>query len=223
MNIAIFDFDQTLSEGYSRYELGYAMEKAGMIKPGLQAEVEALETSYHDGQISYNQKYQDDKKIFSKYYEGINRVEMERFLRDQFNLEERIFPWAKGLISSLQDKQYITIVISGCWDFIIEEAQEILQFDTFFASSFEIKEGLVTANYNRIIDYKMKDYYSSQLLDDAEKSIGLGDSEADLVFLRKVKNGFLFEPAPDALRLSSNDNLKVVNRENVIKEIGKIV
>lgn len=223
MNIAILDFDNTLYQGYSRYELGIAMEHAGMIHKGFQNEIEDLQRKYDDGQISYNEKFDQDKAIFSKYYNGVNQVETEKFLRDDFEFESLMMPWAKPAIEMLHNHDYIVVVVSGCWDFIIEFAQEILDFDTFFASSFEVKEGYITENYNRILDSKTKKVYSTELLKDAEKSVGIGDSTADLVFLEMVDTGLLYEPRTDAVNAVTSERVVLVNGMDVLEKLEGVL
>jgi HAD superfamily phosphoserine phosphatase-like hydrolase len=223
MKLTILDFDNTLSEGFSRYELGYAMEEIGMIKHGLKAEIEELQLQYEEGQISYNTKFDDDKKIFSKYYEGVSKLETERFLRDEFDLESKIFPWSKDLIAKMREEDYLVVVISGCWDFVIEYAQELLEFDSFFATSFKIETGLFTNEYTRIIDHKKKEVYSKQLLTEATKSIGIGDSAADLEYLKLVDHGFLIDPKQDAIDQITTSSIKITNSDNIVQLVEAVL
>lgn len=219
MQIALLDFDYTLFDGYSRYELGYIMEEEGVIAQGFSEEVKALQTAYEDGQLSYNQKFADDKKIFSQYYKGVRRADITKFLHEKFEWDKYFYPHSSKLITNLRDHGYLTVVISGCWDFILEEAESLLDFDTFFSSSFKEKDGLLTEEYATILDFHNKREFSSEILSNATASIGVGDSVADFEYLSLVDHPFLFEPRADAVEAAKGKNYKIVNRENILEQV----
>ncbi|WKZ31032.1 MAG: HAD-IB family phosphatase [Candidatus Dojkabacteria bacterium] len=223
MKIAVLDFDYTLFEGYARYELGYLMEEEGIINHGFSDEVKALQTAYEDGQITYNQKFADDKAIFANYFNGIRRADVTKFLHDHFDWDKYFYPHSSKLITTLKEHGYLTVIVSGCWDFILEEAQEMLDFDTFFCSAFKEKEGMLTNEFATILDYQSKREFSGQILAEATHSIGLGDSVADFEFLNLVNHPFLFEPRSDAIEASKGKNYIVVNRGDALEKIGAVL
>ena len=219
MKIAILDYDDTLSTGIMRYQLGIEMEKAGLIAKGFSSEITELQDSYENRKISYNEKFSEDKKIFTRYYTGVKRLDMVRFLEERYGLEKYIKPWAAKLINQLKQLGFLTVIISGSWDFIIEEAQKYLDFDSFFASEMEFADGKFTGRYKRILDYKAKELYSKQTLHGSDFSIGLGDSQADLSFLQHVDKGFLYLPDERVLEASLAQKLTTVNDKNIINSI----
>lgn len=219
MKIAIFDYDDTLSSGVMRYQLGIEMEKAGLIRSGFTLEINELQDDYDNEKISYNEKFAQDKKIFSRYYKDVKRVDIVRFLEEEYDLKQYIKPWAVQLVRSLKEKGFITVVISGSWDFIIEEAQGAIAFDSFFASEMEFVDGGFTGTYSRVIDYRAKETITKQLLKDADHSVGLGDSQADLSFLQHVDKGFLYLPDRRVTETNIGSRLTVVNDNNVISMV----
>jgi HAD superfamily phosphoserine phosphatase-like hydrolase len=221
MKIAILDYDNTISDGYSRYELGYAMEREGLIKKGLREEVEELEGRYLNGEITYNQKFSDDKKIFSKYYKGVKRLDIIRFLHQDFDLALMVFPWTEELINMLRDNDYLIVIISGSWDFILEEAQVFLDFDSFFGSEFRIENGELTDQYARIMDHEQKRIATQQILQECEHSIGIGDSAADFVFLDQVDEPFLYAPLTEARNLAKGKGYSIVDEGSILDEVKK--
>jgi phosphoserine phosphatase len=223
MDIALLDFDNTLFEGFSRYELGYLMEEHDLIEKGFTKKVKKLQTEYEDGQISYNQKFADDKEIFSHYYSGIKRTDIIEFMRNEFDWDKFLYPNSKRLIRVLKEHRYLTVIISGCWDFILEEAQQMLDFDTFFSSSFMISGGKLTEDFNTVLDYKNKRFFSKKIIEDADNTIGLGDSVADFEFLNIVDHSFLFEPRSDAVDSAKGKGFKLVNRANVVDEVREVL
>lgn len=223
MKIALFDYDNTLSSGYTRYELGYAMEDAGLVKKGLKEQILELESNHQNGKIDYNKKFTDDKKIFSKYYKGLKAVEVARFFRDEIKWKEMVFPWAYELIDRLKSNGYFTVLISGSWDFILNEIQEELDIDTYFGTEIEVVEGLFTENYKFIMTNEEKRKVARSLLREAEKSIGLGDSIADLAILEQVKYPFIYEPSREAEEAVKGTNIIIVNQSNVLSEIKKVL
>lgn len=223
MKIAIFDYDNTLSSGYTRYELGYAMEDAGLVKKGLRQEILQLESDHENGKIDYNRKFADDKKIFSKYYKGLKAVEVARFFRDEIKWKEMIFPWAYELLDLLKSKDYFTVLISGSWEFILNEIQEELDIDTYFGTEIEVVEGLFTENYKFIMTNDEKRKVTRSLLREAERSIGLGDSIADLAILEQVNYPFIYQPSREAEEAVKGTNILIVNQSNVISEIQKVL
>ena len=210
MKIAILDYDNTLSTGYSRYEQAFLLEKAGKIRHGIGQELKDLQESYERGDITYNTKFKDDKAIFARYYKDLKRVDLSRSVRDDMDLESMLLPGAKDLIQRLKDAGYMTVVVSGCWDYILEEVQDVLDFDSFFGTEFEIDDGKLTGEYVRIVDEKLKDSITRELLISADTSIGVGDSMADMEFLEKVDVGYLRAHNPDAEKYAREKGVKVV-------------
>ncbi|GAB4163201.1 MAG: hypothetical protein Fur003_5950 [Candidatus Dojkabacteria bacterium] len=216
MNLAILDFDYTLYQGRSRYELAKAMEEAQVIGKGLTKELDELEQKYLQGEIGYNQMYKDDKAIFAKYYKDLKRTQAMQFLDQELDLSKKMSSWSKDLIKLLEEKGYLTVIVSGSWDFIIEKAQEILGFDSFFASEFVLNEGKFTGEYKHIFDFAKKQTVTKQLIESCDYSIGFGDSVADLVFLRAVDQGFVCNPRQDMLDQMGETDLVIVNDDNII-------
>lgn len=222
MKIAIFDYDNTLSEGFTRYELGYMMEEQGLIEPGLRNEVEALQQLYEEGDITYNQKFADDKAIFAKYYKSMDYLEVIRFLENEFDLKSRVYSWVSDLFNLLHEKGYIIVVISGSWKFILEEAQKHVEFDTFWGTEFTIDKGVIQEGFDVIMDYEQKEIVAVQLLHKAQHSIGLGDSTADMAFLDKVDHGFMYDPKPDAAKAALESGVTVVDNSDIFQKISAI-
>lgn len=223
MKIALLDFDYTLFEGYARYELGYIMESEGVIRQGFSDEVKKLQTAYEDGQLSYNQKFDEDKKIFSEYFEGIRRADITKFLHEHFEWDKYFYPHSYKLISRLKENDFLTVVVSGCWDFILEEAQVILDFDTYFSSAFKEKDGLLTKEYSTILDYRSKREFSGEILSNATYSIGVGDSVADFEFLDLVNSPFLFEPRDDAIKAAEGRPYIFANRGDIVEKVEEAI
>lgn len=223
MKIAILDYDNTLSEGYAKYEVGYRLEEEGIIKKGFRSEIDKLEGDYEAGAYDYNEKFLKDKKIFTKYFVGLSRVEVSRFVENDFDLGALLYPQSKELIATLKNAGYMTVIISGCWDFIIEHAQELLDVDAFFASQFDVEKGLLGKTYARIMDNTQKRVITKQLLDGADTSIGLGDSIADFEFLTRVEHPFLLEGNKEAVTRAKEHSFTIVNRNDVIEKVTKVL
>lgn len=223
MKYAIFDYDNTLSEGYSKYELGYLLEEEGLIKKGFRSDVDTLEGEYHKGAFDYNEKFIKDKKIFADYFAGLKRTDVSRFIVDNFDFKKFIYPWSEELIKQLHEKGFWVVVITGCWDFIIEEAQVILDFDTFFASQFELEQGKLTKEFFQIMDNETKEAITQDILIDSELSIGIGDSIADFEILKQVDHPFLISNNDEAVKMAEGKDYTVVTHENAMDEILKVV
>lgn len=217
MNIAILDFDDTLYTGISRYDLGFAMSDAGVIGKDFKKELSELLDKYESGEIDYNTKFAQDKAIFSKYYKDMTRLQASQFLENEFEISKNIKEWAKPLIASLKEKGYLTVVISGAWDFILENAQEELNFDTFFGSEFELDSGKITGEYVQIGDHEFKRTVAARLLQDADDSVGLGDSTADVEFLNIVKHAFIYRPTDEARAVVEGLDIIEVEDSNVVE------
>lgn len=223
MNIAILDFDYTLYDGFSRYNLGYAMEQEGLIGKGFKKELMELVTKHEEGEIDYNEKFAKDKLIFSKYYKDLAKIDVTRFLEHDFDLSKGLFGWAKGAVKLLKDSGYLVVIVSGTWDFIAEQAQETLNFDSYFGSQFELDSGKFTGEFTQIGDNDFKSSVVKSLLQGADHSIGVGDSLADLDYLSLVSDGLLFEPSKEAADKAQGTEITIVTRENVLKNIEALV
>ena len=226
MKIAILDFDNTLYDGFSRYDTAFELEKMGVVAKGLTKEIEDLQEEYESGQITYNQKFADDKKIFTKYYQGLVYADLCKYVNQQFDLEAKLFDFSKELVQTLQDKDYIVVLVSGAWDFILDKAQDVLNVDSYFGTEFSRnKEGFITDGYNQILDFEQKKLITAKLIKDAEQSVGIGDSAADVPILNQTDISILIDPKPDAAEMAriEVEDLEVLHKDQVLKSMDSLL
>lgn len=219
MNIAILDFDYTLYDGFSRYNLGYKMEEEGVIGKGFKKELTELIRKHEDGEIDYNEKFAKDKAIFTKYYKDLAKLDVTRFLDNDFDLEAEMNSWARDAIKLLKDNGYLVVIVSGAWDFILEKAQEILDFDSFFGSQFELDSGKFTGDFVQIGDSDFKTSVTRSLLQGVSHSIGVGDSLADVPFLSLTDTALIYEPSKESAQAIDGKDITVVTRENILENL----
>jgi phosphoserine phosphatase len=124
------------------------------------------------------------------------------FAKAQALLEKiPLTPGAQNLVSTLKALGFTVGLVSGGFDFFVDELKQRFQLDFAFSNQLEVNEGVLTGELKgRIIDAQgkaqalcdMAQLYRCKL----EQTVGVGDGANDLLMLQKAGLGIAFRAKP---------------------------
>lgn len=221
--MAIFDIDGTIFRSSLLIELTDALIQEGILKPRIR---KIYEKSYEDwlNRRDVYEKYINN--VVVAFQENLKGVKAKVFLRVAQKTvafhKDRVYRYAKKLVNVLKKKNYYLLAISNSPKMILDEFCGNLRFNKVYGRIYEIDDsGRFTGKtlYEDVISDKAK------VLERAvEKeyltlkgSIGVGDTESDISFLKKVDKPICFNPNRNLLAYARRTGWKVVvERKDVV-------
>jgi phosphoserine phosphatase len=188
---------------------------------------EMVSREYH---LWINRKgtYQDyiDKVVlvFNKMIRDCRRadvVKVSRKVVDYF--KDRQYVFTRNLTAKIR-KTHFLLSVSGSPMEVVEEYNKYLKFDEAIGTVFEIKGSRYTGK--RILDTAMEkekvfNDFVAQNNFSLSNSIGVGDTENDVCFLKKVQRPVAFNPNANLEKIARRKKWRiVVERKDVIYKIA---
>ncbi len=221
--LAIFDIDGTIFRSSLLIELEETLIEYGIIPKIVQKEIEKAFNAWLDRKGTYEAYLKDVIETYKNRVKGclesdINKVS-KIVIHEQ---QERVYTYTRDLIKKLKNTHTL-VAISGSPKEIVKEFNKNWKFDHIYATEYEIKNKRYTGklilqpslNKKTILKQLLKDYgYSLKL------SVGVGDTESDISFLKMVENPIAFNPNKALYAKAKKNNWKIiVERKDVVYNI----
>lgn len=224
MNVAIFDFDKTMTDRFVSAFLMEELERAKIIKSGYIDYMKDLYAKYHAGQVGYNEASNDEFVQRAKYLDGVSLLDFQRFVEQSFDVKKYINPWLPELLVKLKEKGFLIIVVSGANEQFLDIVQDTTDFDAFFGSRIGIVEGKFTNSPDLFMNDLEKAKIIKRLIKESDFTIGFGDATGDVPMLKLLDKGFLYQPTQEAINMvKDSKNIMVVDINNILVEVEKAI
>jgi len=224
--LAIFDIDGTIFRKNLHFELIDELSWRGVFDKSARRDLVEVYASW----LEHKGTYEDYRKKLVRMYEvelkGCRQkdiVEASRKVAD-FN-KDRTYIFARDLIKKLKKEKYIIIAISGSPIEIVEKYNKYLKFDDVFGSVYET-DGRGKYTGKTIFEpVKHKGHLVGQYISEKsltlKDSVGVGDTESDISFLKVVERPIAFNPNLNLERVARRNDWKIiVEKKDVVYDIG---
>jgi HAD superfamily phosphoserine phosphatase-like hydrolase len=220
MKAIITDYDYTLSDKFMTVELLFLLEEKKIIE-GYVKDYKKVRADYETGKKSYNEFVYADMENIKRYLEGVEYMDVVRVLREDFNPEKNVFDWTKEIKNIFRPEEWLFIVVSSSMDLCIEKMQDHLGFDTYYCSSYEVKDQKFTGEFRCQVKSEEKGRYVKQLSRDLEKIVVVGDAPGDFEMIEFGSSAYLFEPDENTLAEKKKSKLdcEIVDRNNILEKL----
>lgn len=225
--VAIFDIDGTLFRSSLLLELTDALVQEGVFPPGTKKVYSGEARKWLDRKGPYEHYIEAVVLAFLRYVKGKEYSRILRVARKVAAFHgERVYRYTRELVKNLRKKNYYLLAISHSPQFLVKEFSRKLGFDKTYGHIYEVdKKGRFTGRV-LYLDLELK-----RSLDKAEilkraiekegltlkGSIGVGDTESDIGFLRLVERPICFNPNKKLYRYAKRAGWKiVVERKDVV-------
>lgn len=223
--LAVFDIDGTVFRSSLLIELVEALISERYFPHSARKNYEKELQRWQNRQADYEEYIQKIVQTYIKYIKGIHIDEVISVAqRVLYFKKNRTYTYTTNLIQKLQKTHYL-IAISGSPFHIVEPFARDIGFQKIYAAWYQTNtNGILTG----IIEYEDLIFNKEKILHRAvekenlslKHSLGVGDSDTDIGFLKMVEKPIAFNPNKKLLRAAKRNKWEiVVERKNVIHKL----
>ncbi len=219
---AVFDIDGTLI----RWQLYHAVVDH-LAREGLLGKYD--HQALHKARMVWKRRehsnaFKDYEKTLIKIYEnslpGLSTKDFDNAVEAvAHEYKEQVYNYTRGLASSLKDKDYVLLAISGSHQELVKHVALQYEFDDWVGTIYQRKGDSFTGS--KTVASLDKKKALQNLVDKHnltyKDSYGIGDSASDSLFLEVVDNPIAFNPDQQLFDMAKAKSWNIViERKNVI-------
>lgn len=223
--LAIFDIDGTIFRKNLAFELLNELSWMKIFPKSVRDELISLYGHWLDNEGAYEAYRVKLVELYEKNIQGKSQEEIIKAAKTvaQFNAK-RIYIYAKKMMDEMRH-DHIMLVISGSPVEIVKEYAEILRFDAYFGSVYEIDKNKIYTGKTIFEPTHDKSSVVKQFVAKNDISLvdsfGMGDTQSDASFLEIVDFPVAFNPDLNLRRIAEEKKWKImVEKKDVIYEIN---
>lgn len=212
MKYAIFDWDNTVRNGYTLFSwIDYLCQKR-ILNADLQRHIERLSFRYEAGYISHDMYAKQACFEYAEAIKGMNKTDLLSHLPSYMSTDRKnIFSFCKNVFQKLGELKIDIYIVSGAPSFIIEKYQKEFNIKKIFAFDVFSFNGRYTNVIKSNFGYNKKAAVRYLTAKYGEPPfVGFGDSESDISFLKVSRNPFCVYDKTRKLTL--NDAIFIQNK-----------
>lgn len=221
--IAIFDIDGTIFRSSLTIELFKHLVARKVFGSGFMTRVRASEAKWLNRQGHYEDYVADVAAAYQKAIIGKRKddivAESRKVIAEQ---KLRTYRYTKYLLESIRGR-YFTVGISGSPLEIVSEYNQFLKFNKVYGWEFGLDQ---KGRYTNVVLHVPPQYKRELIVRYVQnhglsfkKSIGVGDTEADIGFLELVERPIAFNPNSGLAKIARRNNWTVVTeRKDLVLE-----
>jgi len=221
--VAIFDIDGTIFRSSLLIEITEALIREGIFSEKARGVYTKAYENWRNREDSYEKYIDAVVDAFEKNIKGVRRDDFTRVAKNVIIAQQNhIYRYTRELIKDLKKKKYYLLAISNSPEVVVDEFCKKLGFNKAYGRIYELdKSGKFTGKimYEDLISDKAKILERAvgkeglTLID----SVGIGDSESDIAFLKLVEKPICFNPNSRLYNHAKSAKWKVVvERKDVI-------
>lgn len=198
--VAIFDIDGTIFRSSLLVELTHAMIQAGVLPPNVAEQYAREYRAWLDRKGPYEKYINKLVEVFRLYIKGVNSDDFAKITRRTAKLNQnRVYRFTRDLIKDLKKRGYYLLAISHSPKEAVQTFGDGLGFDKIYGTiGEEDKSGRLTGKvlYEDFIFDKAKVLERAVEKENLtlQDSVGVGDTESDIPFLKMVGRPICFNP-----------------------------
>lgn len=224
---AIFDIDGTIFRSSLLIEITEALIEADAFPVSVRKSYSLEYKNWQDRKGSYDDYIDGVVRVFQRHIKGVHYRDFMRVARRVVaGHKDRTYRYTRDLAKNLKKKGYFLLAISKSPKGIVESFARNLGFDKVYGMLYETdKKGKYTGE---IMFYDLMSDKSRVLQRAMDKegltlrgSVGVGDTESDIAFLKLVDRPICFNPNRKLYDHARRAGWKVaVERKDVIYELN---
>jgi HAD superfamily phosphoserine phosphatase-like hydrolase len=198
--VAIFDIDGTIFRSSLLIEITEALIQEGAFSGEVRDGYKKFYKNWSDRKDSYENYIVPVVNAFKNNIKGVERKVFERAIKKVItNQQNHVYRFTRELVMSLKKKKYYLLAISHSPKEAVEEFCKTLGFDKAYGWIYETddKERFTGKTlFDDIISDKAKVLKRALEKEGLtlKGSVGVGDSEGDIPFLKLVERLICFNP-----------------------------
>ena len=221
--VAIFDIDGTVFRSSLLIELTDALIQEGIFSSNVRKIYSKAHKNWLDRKGSYEDYIEAVVKAFLQNIKGVQYKEFSRITKKVVDFhKDRTYQYTRDIIRDLKKKNYYLLAISHSPQKVVKEFCKGMEFDKIYGRIYEIdKQERFTGKvlYEELISDKaevLKRAIEKEKLT-LEGSVGVGDTDSDISFLKMVEIPICFNPNEKLYQHAKQVGWKiVVERKDVV-------
>jgi len=221
--VAIFDIDGTVFRSSLLIELTDALIQEGVFSSKVIKLYSQAYENWLNRKGSYEEYIEAVVKAFIQNIKGVSYNEFSRIAKKVAVFhKDRTYQYTRDIIKSLKKKNYYLLAISNSPQMVVKEFCQKMDFDKIYGRIYEIdKQKRLTGNvlHLELINDKaeiLKRAIEKEKLT-IKGSVGVGDTESDIAFLKMVEKPICFNPNRKLYQHAKRVGWKiVVERKDVV-------
>ncbi len=210
---AVFDIDGTIFHWQFFHELFDELIEANVIEQSIAEPVLENRKKWRQGIVNWSEYEMSLVKALNSGIVGINKSLLEEISDRIVNVKGKVlYHYTLDLLKELQDKGYITIVISGSQQTLVERFARTYNIDIALGLDYEFSDDKLVAIKREIYGQKdtlLKQVVAEHGLDWAD-SYAVGDTGGDAAMLELVDHPIAFNPDAKLLAHAKEKGWKIV-------------
>lgn len=221
--VAIFDIDGTIFRSSLLVELTDAFIQEGVFLPKVGKSYARSHKAWLDRRGSY-EKY--IREVINAFHENIEGVKHDKFLKIAKKVvafhKNRIYRYTRDMVRGLKKKGYYLLAISKSPKEIVDEFGRQLGFDKIYGLVYEVDDKKKLTGeilFWELISDKAKILKRAVKKENLtlKGSVGVGDTESDIAFLKMVEKPICFNPNKKLFQYAKRARWKIiVERKDVV-------
>jgi HAD superfamily hydrolase (TIGR01490 family) len=210
---AVFDIDGTIFHWQFFHELFDELVEAKVISAIIADPVLEDRKKWRQGLVDWSQYELGLVRALNNGIVGIDKALLEKISDQIVTTKGKVlYHYTRDLLKDLQAKGYVTIVISGSQQTLVERFAETYNIDFALGLDYEFVEGKLIAIKREI--YGQKAALLKQLVEqnnlDWTDSYAVGDTFGDAAMLELVQHPIAFNPDAKLLATAKEKGWKIV-------------
>lgn len=221
--VAIFDIDGTIFRSSLLTELVEALLQEKILPARMKRSYENAYREWLDRKGAYQTYVDALVRAYLKYVKGVRYADFEPVARRVVAFHKnRVYRYTRDLLRDLKKKRYYLLAISHSPKDMVHEFARAQGFDRFYGTVYEVDfKGLFTGKalhldfiYDkaRVLAHVVAEHGLT-----LKGSVGVGDTESDIPFLKMVDHPICFNPNTGLYAHAKRHGWKVVvERKDVV-------
>lgn len=225
--VAVFDIDGTIFRSSLLIESVEALIEEGIFPKSARNIYRRPHLKWLDRKDGYDKYIGAVVKAFETHMKGMRKKDYIRVVKKVVAFHrDRIYRYTRDLIKELKKKNYYLLAITHSSKYIADEFAKKFGFNKVYGRLFEVDErNRFTGGFLHLelISDKAKILKRAAEKENLtlKNSIGVGDSETDIPFLKLMERPICFNPNSVLYRFAKRNNWEiVVERKDVIYRLN---
>jgi HAD superfamily phosphoserine phosphatase-like hydrolase len=225
--LAVFDFDGTLSKGYSAIEfMNYLVGKKSYPQKNHAEQMDLMD-QHRQGKLSYADWCLKWGETWAAGLKGQNFNDISEHAQTFFQgFKKNIYPESYGIVRLLKDDDYHVACLSLGAIEIIALAAENLGMDEAYGTATSVDDGIYTGKIlTNLHSPGGKEAMMKKLLADylPDRSIGMGDSDSDIEFMGLARIPVAANPSEKLRQYAKRKNWTVLDFNGRSENTGAVI
>jgi HAD superfamily hydrolase (TIGR01490 family) len=213
--VAVFDIDGTIFRSSLLIEITEALIQSGIFPLSARKIYAKSYRNWIDRRDSYEKYIGDVIKSFEKNIKDVRHAEFLAIAKKVVAFHQnRVYRYTRDLTRELRKKNYYLLAISKSPREVVEAFCKKLGFDKVYGLVYELKNEKFTGGtlYWDLMRDKAKILKRAVLKEGLtlKGSVGVGDSESDIAFLKLVERPICFNPNSKLYRRAKRLGWRIV-------------